>query len=150
MVDSYSGLCNMGKARLISCDLSGTDLANANLRGADLRNAIVENVNLSGADLTDVDLRGASLTNATLYNAKIRRAKAAPDTFNAALLDSKDWEQWEVTYPGNAAVGRNTLHSSPLSDDWAEIDTGIWTDFRELEKFQEACRICEYLDRDYQ
>ena len=150
MVDSYSGLCNMGKARLISCDLSGTDLANANLRGADLRNAIVENVNLSGADLTDVDLRGASLTNATLYNAKIRRAKAASDTFNAALLDSKDWEQWEVTYPSNAAVGRNTLHSSPLSDDWAEIDTGIWTDFRELEKFQEACRICEYLDRDYQ
>lgn len=69
---------------------------------------------------------------------------------NAALLDSKDWEQWEVTYPSNAAVGRNTLHSSPQSDDWAEIDTGIWTDFRELEKFQEACRICEYLDRDYQ
>ena len=150
MIDSYLGRCNMGKSHLISCDLSGTDLANANLRGADLRNAIVENVNLSGADLTDVDLRGASLTNATLYNAKIRRAKAAPDTFNAALLDSKDWEQWEVTYPSNAAVGRNTLHSSPLSDDWAEIDTGIWTDFRELEKFQEACRICEYLDRDYQ
>ena len=140
----------MGKSHLISCDLSGTDLANANLRGADLRNAIVENVNLSGADLTDVDLRGASLTNAALYNVKMCRAKAALDTFNAVLLDSKDWDQWEVTYPGNADVGRNTLPASPLSDDWAEIDAGIWADFNELEKFQEVCRICEFLDRDDQ
>ena len=150
MTNSYLGQCNLEKVRLISCDLSGTDLANANLRGADLRNAIVENVNLSGADLTDVDLRGASLTNAALYNVKMRRAKAALDTFNAALLDSKDWDQWEVTYPGNADVGQNNLSASPLSGDWAEIDTGIWADFNELEKFQEACRICEYLDRDDQ
>ena len=150
MIDSYLGRCNMGKSHLISCDLSGTDLANANLRGADLRNAIVENVNLSGADLTDVDLRGASLTNAALYNVKMCRAKAALDTFNAVLLDSKDWDQWEVTYPGNADVGRNTLPASPLSDDWAEIDAGIWADFNELEKFQKVCRICEFLDRDDQ
>lgn len=150
MIDSYLGRCNMGKARLISCDLSGTDLANANLMNADLRNAIAENTNLRNADLTNVDLRGASLTHATLFGAKIRRAKAVPDTFNAALFNSKDWDRWEVMYPGNADVGRNTLPVSLLSDDWTEIDAGIWADFNELEKFQEVCRICEFLDRDYQ
>lgn len=150
IIDSYLEQCNLEKARLNSCDLSGTDLTNANLMDADLRNAIAENANLRGADLINVDLRGTSLTHATLFGAKIRRAKATPDTFNAVLIDSKEREQWEVTYPGNADVGQNNLSASPLSGDWAEIDTGIWADFNELEKFQEACRIFEYLDRDDQ